>query len=159
MSDIPDDAFDHTSVAAFVAQLQKERETLAAQAPYPFAQIDAELRVLVHGDFHAGNILVRDGHLVGVVDWEFSGTYPLSELLGAIAILQISGPVERDDMMEEEEDRWHARYLVEVERAVRKRAWSDKNIATLIGSRHLILQKARSVMFPEQPVEENGEDE
>jgi len=29
--------------------------------------------VLCHGDFRTGNYLVRDGHLAGVLDWDFAG--------------------------------------------------------------------------------------
>lgn len=113
-----------------------------------FKDIDAEPFVLVHDDFHAGNILVRDGHLVGVVDWEFSGAYPLSELLGPIAILQISGPNRDEDWAEEEEMKWHERYRQDVERVIQQRGWKDRDIAAVMGNGHQILQKARSIMFP-----------
>lgn len=153
-SEVPKDAFADTSVSAFVEQLQRKRDTLATQTPSVFAQIDAEPRVLVHEDFHAGNMLAHEGHLVGVVDWEFSGTYPLSELVGPIAILQISGLAEqRDNMTEEEEDRWHTRYLEELERIIKERRWKDEDIATLMGGGHYMLHKARSIMFPEESVE------
>ncbi|KAK5460847.1 hypothetical protein LTS15_002910 [Exophiala xenobiotica] len=108
----------------------------------------AEPRVLVHEDFHAGNILVRDGHLVGILDWEFSGVYPLSELLGPILILQVSSPG-RDNLTEEEEVKWHERYLQEVESVVLKRGWSNPSVSALMGDGHQVLQKARSIMFPE----------
>jgi aminoglycoside phosphotransferase len=32
--------------------------------------------VFTHGDLNPFNILVRDGKIVGVIDWEFSGWYP-----------------------------------------------------------------------------------
>ncbi|GAA6013645.1 hypothetical protein JCM10207_004801 [Rhodosporidiobolus poonsookiae] len=32
--------------------------------------------VLVHGDLHAGNILVHEGKISGIVDWERAGWYP-----------------------------------------------------------------------------------
>lgn len=99
-------------------------------------------------------MLAHDGHLVGVVDWEFSATYPLSEMLGPSAILQISGVADRDEKTEEEEDRWHERYLEEVERVVHERGWKDEDVATLLGGVNHILHKARSVMFPKQRVDE-----
>ena len=46
-------------------------------------------------------MLVRDGHLIGVMDWEFSGVYPLSELLGVAVILQISGPRRYENVLRE----------------------------------------------------------
>ena len=168
-SDFPHDIFETTSAAAFAAHLQRERTTLASQPPSFFAQIDSEPRVLVHEDFHAGNMLVRDGHLAGVVDWEFSGTYPLSELLGSIAILQISGlrePAERVDdaervkwdneSIEQEEDRWHSHYLDAVDRVVRQRGWRDEHVRALRGGGHRVLHQARSVMSPQEGRTEDG---
>jgi aminoglycoside phosphotransferase (APT) family kinase protein len=32
--------------------------------------------VFTHGDFHPRNILVKDGRVVGLLDWEYSGWYP-----------------------------------------------------------------------------------
>ena len=33
--------------------------------------------VLTHGDFQPRNILVRDGKVVSIIDWEYSGFYPV----------------------------------------------------------------------------------
>ncbi len=126
-TDIIAEAFEKTSVADFVKTLKLERLALLYEQSL-FRDIDAEPRVLVHEDFRAGSILVRDGHLVGVLDWEFSGVYPLSELLGPIQILQISSPG-RDDLTEEEETKWHERYLQEFEHVIRKRGWSEQSIS------------------------------
>lgn len=137
--------------------MKLERLALLNHDESLFRDIDAEPRVLVHEDFHAGNILVRDGHIVGILDWEFSGVYPLSELLGPILILQVSSPG-RDNLTEEEEVKWHERYLQEVESVVLKRGWSNPSISALMGDGHQVLQKARSIMFPE--AQEDGlEDE
>ncbi|RAK97506.1 uncharacterized protein BO80DRAFT_482083, partial [Aspergillus ibericus CBS 121593] len=32
--------------------------------------------VFTHGDFRLANIMVHDGHVTGIVDWEYSGWYP-----------------------------------------------------------------------------------
>ena len=32
--------------------------------------------VFSHGDMHAHNILIQDGHVVGILDWEMAGWYP-----------------------------------------------------------------------------------
>jgi len=32
--------------------------------------------VLSHGDFHAGNIMVKDGKIEAIIDWELAGYYP-----------------------------------------------------------------------------------
>lgn len=112
-----------------------------------FQNIDLEPLVVVHEDLHAGNILIRDGHVVGILDWEFSGIYPLSELLGEIDILQISLP-SRDDLSEEEEMKWHERYREDVEDVARQRGWSDQDVSTMMSDGHRVLRIARSIMFP-----------
>lgn len=136
-----------------MTKLKLQRQALLDDDKSAFQDIDAEPLVLVHEDFHAGNMLVRDGHLVGVLDWEFSGTYPLSELLGPIAILQISDP-DRDDSSEEEETKWHERYRQDVERVIQQRGWRNQDMAAVISDRHRILHKARRVMFPDDGEEE-----
>lgn len=41
------------------------------------AQLGAEYPIVfTHGDIAARNILVRDGRIVAIVDWEFAGWYP-----------------------------------------------------------------------------------
>ena len=142
-----EEAFEDTSVAEFVARLKVERQALLDNNESQFQAIDAEPLVLVHEDFHAGNMLVRDGHLVGVVDWEFSGVYPLSELFATPDILMISSP-DRNETTEREELEWHDRYLQEFDKVVRQRGWreEDRNIAR--GEGHKILGKARAIMFP-----------
>ncbi|KIW10348.1 hypothetical protein PV08_11310 [Exophiala spinifera] len=147
-TDIIAEAFEKTSVADFINTLKLERLGLLNHDESLFRDIDAEPRVLVHEDFHAGNILVRDGHIVGILDWEFSGVYPLSELLGPILILQVSSPG-RDNLTEQEDVKWHERYLEEVESVVLKRGWSKPSISALTGNGRPVLQKARSIMFPE----------
>lgn len=32
--------------------------------------------VFTHGDLHQGNIMVKDGKITGLLDWEFAGWYP-----------------------------------------------------------------------------------
>lgn len=105
--------------------------------------------MLVHEDFHAGNMLVRDGKLVAVLDWDFSGVYPRSQLLGRAQILQISVPFEdHDEEMEKEEDEWHERYRHMVGEVAKRRGWAVDDIGTLLGEGHEILNVARRIMFP-----------
>jgi hypothetical protein len=140
------------SIADFVGKLQAEQETLR-QSFTGFDAINAEPLVLVREDFHSYSLLVRDGHLVGVLDWDFSGVYPLSELLGKISILQVSESC-CDEITEEEEDTQRQRYRAEVERVTRKRGWREENVKTVMGKGHRVLQTTRSIMFPEYKGEE-----
>lgn len=44
------------------------------------AKLDEEIR-LIHGDFQGTNILIKDGKLAGILDWEFaSAGHPLSDI-------------------------------------------------------------------------------
>ena len=44
---------------------------------------------LVHGDFHYGNLLLRDGEVVAVIDWEIASHGPLLSDLGALAVASL----------------------------------------------------------------------
>jgi Ser/Thr protein kinase RdoA (MazF antagonist) len=52
-----------------------------------------DLRVCaIHGDFHAGNVLVRDGRVAGIVDWQYSRRdWPALELAGMVWDLSWDG--------------------------------------------------------------------
>jgi aminoglycoside phosphotransferase (APT) family kinase protein len=32
--------------------------------------------MFTHGDFRPANIIVKDGHIAGTIDWELAGWYP-----------------------------------------------------------------------------------
>lgn len=53
-------------------------------------QLDSLPRMFAHGDFHPGNILVRNGNTAAVIDWEFCGWkpagYDLALLLGCLGM-------------------------------------------------------------------------
>lgn len=119
------DAFENATVAEFIESLKLEKENVSKDVQL-FQALDAEPHVLVHEDFHAGNMLVRDGSLVGIVDWEFSGVYPLSEMLGAIQLIQVS-PSGRREGIEEEEEEWDSRYRQDLEKIVRQRGWTEED--------------------------------
>ncbi|UCH98568.1 MAG: aminoglycoside phosphotransferase family protein [Candidatus Aminicenantes bacterium] len=46
-------------------------KTVLEKEAVPIAELDAQSQ-LVHGDFNPGNILIHDGEVSGVLDWEFS---------------------------------------------------------------------------------------
>jgi Ser/Thr protein kinase RdoA (MazF antagonist) len=69
----------------------------------------AELRVCaIHGDFHTGNVIVRDGRVAGVVDWQYARRdWPAVELAGMVWDLCWDGksttldPALRDEVVRE----------------------------------------------------------
>lgn len=55
----------------------------------PFLNSERELPVmLAHGDFHPGNVLIKNGAVAAVIDWEFAGKkaagYDLALLIGCL---------------------------------------------------------------------------
>lgn len=82
--DIDSDLFTDVSVQDFVVELQKKKDSLAA------ADIADEPFALVHGDFHGRNILSDGDQVLAILDWEFAGSYPLSETLsgGGIDVVE-----------------------------------------------------------------------
>jgi aminoglycoside phosphotransferase (APT) family kinase protein len=65
---------------------------LVERAPPPPGGI-----VLVHGDFRTGNLMLRGGRLVAVLDWEFAGlSDPLEDLGWMLAKCWRFGAVERE---------------------------------------------------------------
>ncbi|GLA14183.1 hypothetical protein AnigIFM62618_011604 [Aspergillus niger] len=65
--------FDNTLVKAYQAQAPK-RHTKNLLSGMLFQR--KHRTVLTHGDLRLANIMVNDGHVTGIVDWEFSGWYP-----------------------------------------------------------------------------------
>jgi Ser/Thr protein kinase RdoA (MazF antagonist) len=62
----------------------------------------------IHGDFHTGNVLVRDGRVAGIVDWQYARRdWPAHELAGTVWDLCWDGrsttldPALRDEVVRE----------------------------------------------------------
>lgn len=78
------------TIQEFHAWLRKDFRT--ADHPYPGDLSETECQelkvmedmqngpwpalVFTHGDLNPGNIIVHDGKIVGIIDWEFAGWYP-----------------------------------------------------------------------------------
>jgi len=80
-SDLPFLTMPEVSPArAAVAELRQCIDSISAARPaleYALCWLDANAPatpslVLCHGDFRTGNYLVEDGHLTGLLDWEFT---------------------------------------------------------------------------------------
>ncbi|KAF8805341.1 hypothetical protein BYT27DRAFT_7104806, partial [Phlegmacium glaucopus] len=139
-SDIDSDLFEDMSVERFVAQLRDKRSFLEVN----YNPVD-EPFVLVHGDFNGRNILMGGSDVVAVLDWEFSGAYPLSELVGGVGmeVLEVI-----DGESEKENSMWSARILRMVASTARKRHWPENEVGMLVGSGDPIVGYARTEMFP-----------
>ena len=124
----------------FVQQLQDKRSSLEAY----YTPVD-EPFVLVHGDFNGRNIMMQGTDIVAVLDWEFSGAYPLSELIGGVGVdvLEVI-----DEESEEENSKWNDKILGMVAATARKRGWPENEVAMLAGSGDPIVGYAGTEMFP-----------
>ncbi|KAL8790070.1 MAG: hypothetical protein Q9213_000772 [Squamulea squamosa] len=140
--DIDWDLFDTTSLDDFVQQLRAERESIsegnsAFTPPEPF--------VLVHGDLHGRNIMVKDGRVQAILDWEFAGAFPLSELLGGMGVDVLEA---EDDDSSEENNIWSDKIVELTGKIARKKGWDERNVDLLVGNGDPKLQKVRVEMFP-----------
>ncbi|KAI0415241.1 kinase-like domain-containing protein [Xylaria grammica] len=137
--DIDAEAFTDVTVEEFVESLREEQESIAK------SKIVDEPFVLVHGDLHARNILAKGDQIAAVIDWEFAGSYPLSETLsgGDFEVVEAE-----TDGLYMENVVW-ARKIREFVRAeVTKRGWDQKSIEDLMGDGNPELGQARMEMFP-----------
>ena len=89
--------------------------------------------------------MVKDGRIKAILDWEFAGSYPLSELLGGMGVDIVE--VE-DKESEDENDVWSGKIVGLVEEVAREKGWTDEKIRLLVGHGNRDLQKVRVEMFP-----------
>ncbi|CAG8846849.1 12006_t:CDS:2, partial [Racocetra persica] len=52
-------------------------EELYKLIPKYFPDDNKTTFILMHRDFHSSNILVNDDKITGVVDWEYTGVFPM----------------------------------------------------------------------------------
>ncbi|KAL8819160.1 MAG: hypothetical protein Q9191_007794 [Dirinaria sp. TL-2023a] len=101
--------------------------------------------VLVHGDFHGRNIMMKDGRIAAILDWEFAGAYPLSELLGGVGVDVLEMESEGDV---DENNKWSEVIVKLAGEIARSKGWDEKRLALLLGDGNPDLQRARVEMLP-----------
>lgn len=149
MNDLDDDVFDEMPREKFLAELKATRDGLASEnielgPQEPFA--------LVHGDFCGRNIMIHDGHVKAVLDWEFAGSYPLSEILGGIAIEVFE--LEDENLLENEH--WSDVIRDKIVDRARDKGWQEERIQLLVGEGNGELQLARREMVPMGGLSDDG---
>jgi len=140
--DIDQDFFEDIPKEDFIKSLQDTRQSIAED---DIAFQPEETFVLVHGDLHGRNIMMKDGHIEAILDWEFAGSYPLSELLGGMGVdvLEVE-----DDEGEVENNSWSDVIVKLAGEIAKSRGWDDRRLGLLVGDGNFELQKARVEMFP-----------
>ena len=139
--DLDEDLFESTTKESFIESLRTARNNIALD-PSPF--LPQEPFALVHGDFCGRNIMVDKGHISAVIDWEFAGSYPLSELLGGVGVELFE--LEDDNLLEYRQ--WSDEIKDAVVEKVRSRGWDEDRVALLVGSGNREVQLARREMIP-----------
>ncbi|KAI1738446.1 kinase-like domain-containing protein [Xylaria scruposa] len=140
--DIDEDLFVDVSVRDFVEELREKRKALSE------TDIVDEPFVLAHGDFHGRNILARGDQITAVLDWDFAGSYPLSETLsynGDVNVVEMES-----EELYNENLTWGGKIRVFVQDEVVRRSWDQSRIDLLMGDGSSELGVARMEMFPEQ---------
>ncbi|KAI0155020.1 kinase-like domain-containing protein [Xylariaceae sp. FL1272] len=137
--DLDCDLFEGQSVQSFVSQLQERRRVLTLK------DIVDEPFVLVHGDFHARNILTRDEQIVAILDWEFAGSYPLSEVFSGGDVEVVDATSRETD---EENTVWSQKIRAFVGLEAKSRGWDQEMIKAFLGYGNEDLGVARTEMFP-----------
>lgn len=99
--------------------------------------------------------MVQKGHIRAVIDWEFAGSYPLSELFGGMGVELFE--LEDDNLLEYRH--WSDTIKDAVVEKVRSRGWDEDRVALLVGPGDRELQLARREMIPMDDGADSGEDD
>lgn len=135
--DLGDDLFDYEGQRSkYTAWLQATRDRLFLD---PSPLLLQEPFAFVYGDFCGRNIMVCEGHVRAIIDWEFAGSFPLGELLGGSGVELFE--LEDDNLREF--GQWNDRMKdLAVEKA-KARNWEEDKLALLVGEGNIELQLAR----------------
>lgn len=124
----------------WIAQLKEKRQKLegwnAQKEPF----------VLTHGDFHGRNILMNDGVIAAVLDWEFAGSYPLSEVISSTDVEVVEADSQE---LDEENIVWGLKIRRLIEEGARERGWKTDDIELLMGDGDPVIGLARTELMPE----------
>ena len=141
-SDIDEDLFDAVSKEEFIKSLHETRDRLASS---PSIFLPEQPFTLVHNDFNGRNIMMRGKKIAAILDWEFAGSYPLSEALGGTGVDMLEVV---DEETEEESFAWSDRVVTLVAEAARARGWDEARVELLVGMGNEELGLARIEMIP-----------
>ena len=127
----------------FIKTLQETRDRLALSTP---SFLPEQPFTLVHNDLSGRNIMMRDKKIAAVIDWEFAGSYPLSEMMGGrgVDLLEMV-----DSETEEECNAWSLRVEELVAVGARAMGWDKQKVELLVGAGNDELGLARMEMVPD----------
>ena len=150
-SDFDDDTFDSQSRTDFIEHLRVKRATVKAELE---ASPRQEPFVLCHGDLQGRNFMMEGTEIAAIIDWEFAGSCPLSELVDSgVEVLEME-----DEESTEECFTWCAKIRTLTEQIARERDWKESDVDLLMSEGDPLLQGARVEMLPEFSSETEGDD-
>ena len=136
------DLFEDTTVADLVETLKEKRAAVEVDLK---ANARSEPFALCHNDLQGRNILMRGTDIAAVIDWEFAGAYPLSELQDTgFEVLEMV-----DEESEEECMKWGDKVSELVKQIAKERNWKANDVQLLVGGGDPVLQAVRIEMVPE----------
>ena len=150
--DLDENLFETTPKEKFIESLRTARNDLSSN---PSLFLPQEPFALVHGDFCGRNILVGNGQIQAIIDWEFAGSYPLSEQLGGVGVELFE--LEDDNLLEY--GRWSDSIRDRVVERARNRGWVEDQVALLVGPGNREVQLARREMIPMDDETDGDEEE
>lgn len=90
---------------------------------------------------------MRGTDIVAVIDWEFAGSFPLSELIDEpIEVMEHSSG---DEASQGAILRWETQILSLVEEIAKERGWASSEVELLVRGGDPLFQAARYEMIPE----------
>ena len=141
-SDFDDDAFELESRADFVKCLGGKRASVEAELQ---ANSREEPFVLCHGDLQGRNFMMQGTNIAAVIDWEFAGSFPLSELVDSgVEVLEMDDEESTDECF-----KWCDKICRLTEQIARERKWPATEVELLMSEGDPIIQGARVEMLPE----------
>lgn len=142
-STIDQSLFDVVPRDQFVKSLQETRDRLASS---PSSFLPEQPFALVHNDINGRNIMMRDNKIAAILDWEFAGSYPLSEILAGRGVDMLEMV---DEETAEENGVWSLRMLELVAEAAIARGKGEEKVKMLVGDGNEELGLARMEMVPD----------
>lgn len=146
------DFFGHISPGEYAGVLRSKREEARLQLEKQ--PLTREPFVLCHGDLQGRNILMRGTEIAAIIDWEFAGSYPLSELNQQdVEVVEWDGEDDEDVATRETQILfWGKRIQPELQpRIARERGWREEEIEMLMSRGREVVGCARVEMVPDDP--------
>lgn len=141
-SDIDGDLFETVSPVEYTQRLRSERASIASD-PTACGDPD-EPFVLVHGDFSGSNVIVQGTDVKAVIDWDFAGSFPLSELASdGFEVFETTSDEDVEEMF-----KWDKKIFAMMEAVAVRKGWEGKDLGWLLGGGNPTFQTARVEMFP-----------